>query len=569
MKNICNKRSFLIGLPIFVFFHLLFTSFAIGQSGKSSTVVLSDSVVFHQEENNSLLQTITPAFRLRENRTKYERDRIVNLIRNLIDSGDLSIDSLTVNLIIEDLLRFSNDSSQSWEEIQKIQDELIGLIDTLGFESANRKEILKKLVQLKAIQIKCDPQIIPSEGKAINDSTFLCLTTKAKVFGWQDANLDPNVIQSYNFEYLTDIIYHGYELGPDGNSKNEKLLNNLLIDRTLATLVQKNGIKLSLSIFSNSATTIGSFLGNANAQETLIMQLKEILKKAPIDGINIYFENLPIKDQNDFSAFVQDLRNEFSKDKSFLITLSLPPISSDKDIEKVRAYDLESLGPLVDYFLIQTDKVKLLNDEFPGSPSPLYKLEAGKSASIATTLDFYSNWKLPKSKMVITVSYLGITWPVSDFIEGSRAIGLGKYMGFKEIKEYFGDLEKFEKAPIYEFDTVMVSSYFQYFEKGKMNILWFEDGNSLYKKYNFAVEENLGGVAIWGLGYDEGYVELWDALGAAMVKVDTVIVSKKPSESEKKSYWDRFWIAMDFGTVLLIFMVVGVIIGVILLIRKK
>ena len=224
---------------------------------------------------------------------------------------------------------------------------------------------------------------------------------------------------------------------------------------------------------------------------------------------------------------------------------------------------------LADYFLIQTDKIKLLNDEFPGPPSPLFKLEKGRSQSIESTLDYYCNGKIPLGKMVMTVSYWGITWPVSDFMEGSKADGLGKYMSFKEIKEYLRDLENFDKVPVYGFDTIMGSSYFQYFEKGKMNILWFEDENSLYQKYNYALDQRLGGVAIWGLGYDEGYVELWDALGAAMVKVDTVIVSKKPLESEKESYRDRFWTAKAFGTVLLIFMVIGVIIAILRFIRKK
>ena len=33
------------------------------------------------------------------------------------------------------------------------------------------------------------------------------------------------------------------------------------------------------------------------------------------------------------------------------------------------------------------------------------------------------------------------------------------------------------------------------------------------KKYDFIISKNLGGIGIWALGYDDGYDQLWNALG--------------------------------------------------------
>ena len=35
----------------------------------------------------------------------------------------------------------------------------------------------------------------------------------------------------------------------------------------------------------------------------------------------------------------------------------------------------------------------------------------------------------------------------------------------------------------------------------------------LCQKYDFIISKNLGGIGIWALGYDDGYDQLWNALG--------------------------------------------------------
>ena len=202
---------------------------------------------------------------------------------------------------------------------QKEQERIVALLEM--YLKDVRNEIREKINDINSIDFQYDTTYSKKVFK-VNDSTLFSLQTEMRVFGWQDANLNPNVIQNYNFNYLTDIIYHGYELGPDGKAKNEKMLNNLLIDSTLATLVQKNRIKLSLSIFSKTATDISTFLSSKNAVETLISNIKAMQEEVPIEGINIYFENFSKEQKQNFTEFISRVRKSLQSQKEFRESLT-------------------------------------------------------------------------------------------------------------------------------------------------------------------------------------------------------------------------------------------------------
>lgn len=557
---------------IFLFLFVGFVSENVFSQVPPSKLILEDSINLKEKEREGFLNSIAQPFRFSENRKYNERKRIVKLIRELTESKDLRIDSVTVNTIAERLMQLTeeldqNDSSRQFIEsqIEKIFEELSikssastvdslkvkmgvvlqGMVDNAKKENvAQRNEILEKLLAIRKIQFKCGTGKGLISEFQLNDSTFVtyetCLEAKAKVFGWHNAWVDEEY-QDYNYNFLTDIIYYGYELGSDGNPKNPRDLEKLK-SSDLSNMAYQNDVGLSLSIYSKSQMETGKFLKSVSAQQNFFRQIIALKSTLDLDGINVYFEDLASKDRDLFTDFIWKLREELSKDQAdFLITVSIPAIASVRDRSRVLAYDFPNLDSKVDFYLVQTDKINVNYSSIPGSPSPLFVDEGKGTGSIDMTFSFYTNGKVSPSKLVMTVSYLGISWPVPDFMEDSPSIGLGKYMEFREIRDFFGDMGSFEEVPVYGFDPEQVSSYYKYFDGKKMRTLWYEDGSSLFQKYNYALDQSLGGVAIWGLGYDDGYSELWDALGAAMVEVDSVLISSKSIATEKEDkvgFWD-------------------------------
>jgi spore germination protein YaaH len=64
-----------------------------------------------------------------------------------------------------------------------------------------------------------------------------------------------------------------------------------------------------------------------------------------------------------------------------------------------------------------------------------------------------------------------------------------------------------------QFDSISASSYLITKEhKLEYRQLFFEDSKSLSIKYDWIKKNQVGGVGIWALGYDNGYSDLWNLL---------------------------------------------------------
>jgi hypothetical protein len=494
-----------------------------------------------QKEQNRIIELIKKYLKVNPSTAEgisRELMRLTNnqtIFENYNDLNDKNLRELESKIqeIIYKQLEAGIKSEAQKESIESLTVEMASLLqgieDGLNKEKATTKEeIRKKLDPIRSVDFKYNSSRPSSRGESkISDSTKILLNPKMKIFGWHDSNLKPDKVDEYHFDFLTDIIYSGYTLSFNAIGDLIQFPKSLIKDRFLISQSRNSGVSLSFSVFSNSPKDISSFLKNNEPQTALIENLKSLYKSNSIGGVNIYFKNMPIKERNNFSAFVQDLRNEFSKDKSFLITISLPAIANPEDKNISKIFDFSSLIANVDYFLIHTEKLKPVNPQIPGPPSPLYSSEGKDYGSIESSLDYYNSAKIPSSKLVMTVTYSGLIWD-EDGIEEVEKIGLIK------IRDYFEDWQSSEADIFPGFDPIQQSPYINYQDKGRGKQLWFEDDISLYNKYQYMVDRSLGGVAIWDMVSEENNLLLWNALGASLLKVDSISIKKEPIE---KSTW--------------------------------
>ncbi|WP_304888599.1 glycosyl hydrolase family 18 protein [Rhodonellum sp.] len=561
VKKIGKSKPLIIQIVLLGFFW--FSPYvAFGQVGPTRIVVVGDSIEKSTKTREGFLNQLVQPFRLRENK----KERILKLIRQIANYGDLRVDSTTVNNITKELLDLTTNYELTKKENQDIQENIKGILSDLKSKAPRqvidsiqnqiglvlqsladeskkesieqRNEILKKLKEIKNIEFKCGIGSSFPQVYQINDSTFVtyqkCLTAKTRVFGWYNSWVK-DAYENFNYNYLTDIIYHGYALGPNGENQKPEDLETLRKGSFFKRAAGGN-VAFSLSVYSKSNPEIQTFLRSQSAQNLLINRIKELQKSIPIKGINIFFTDLSPGEKDQFSAFIANLKSSFMKEsETFLVTITLPAIGESKDRKRANTYDFDQLNKYVDFFMVQTNELTVSHSLFPRAPSPLFSPEGQSTGSISSTLDFYTNGKVIPSKLVLTLTYLGISWRVPDFFGDSPAIGKGKYHKFMDIQKDFRKSGDFFEGSVYGFDPEQLSPYYNYFDDGQMRKIWFEDGNSLYQKYNYALEQSLGGVAIWDLGCDDGYFDLWDALGAALIDVDSVKISeRKVTESEKK-----------------------------------
>ena len=119
------------------------------------------------------------------------------------------------------------------------------------------------------------------------------------------------------------------------------------------------------------------------------------------------------------------------------------------------------------------------------------------------------------------VPYYGYNWVVetdeeyAKRIEGDDAIGFSKSQAYEDVMETI-----LENNPNIMWDELGQTPFFTYIseETGQIREVYYENAQSLAAKYDLINENNLAGVGIWALGYDGGYVELWDLLHEKFVK---------------------------------------------------
>jgi len=542
-----------------------------------------DSLIQNDSIDKSFLQRLIQPIRFKDNRETKARQRIFDFLKVLITENDLQIDSATVSEITDELIAQAKniavnqnatsalldknkllsaeiqqalevlDSKAPKSKIDSIQSQLQSVLQGMMNETdknglAIQKQITSKLEELQKVQYSCGSENVKVWEIDYKDSLRItyqkCLNTSIRVFGWQSTEKSAK-FKSYNLNYLSDLIFYGFEISGKGEVKNPRqldlLLNGDAIKQALA--VKKT---VSLSIYSKSETEMSQFLGNSTYQNSFLSTIKTLIKKYSLGGLNISFENVKSLDQKKLTQFITSLKKEVSSENpDFLLTMSLPAITIKPIITTVNNYEFSQLVTLIDYFLIHTDKLNVPSSKAAFSPSPLYTNPKVNRGSIEATMGFYANGKIPVNQLVMTLGYGGISWPVVDFLGNTKALRSGESLNFRTIQEDFVTGRDTTLNAIYGFDADQTSPYYNYEKKGEFRQLWFEDGISFFLKTQWALGKGLGGVAIEGLGQDEGYTVIWDAIGASLVYVDSVVVKQELIKQKKLGVFQYLTIFQD------------------------
>ena len=119
-------------------------------------------------------------------------------------------------------------------------------------------------------------------------------------------------------------------------------------------------------------------------------------------------------------------------------------------------------------------------------------------------LDYLNKTNFQADKLILGVPYYGFEWASSSNAVGANTSGTGSAKFYSEIE---GLAQSYGKL----WHSSSQTPWYNYNNNG-WNQGWYDDSLSLSLKYDFALFNNLKGVGIWALGYDDGRPELWDLL---------------------------------------------------------
>ena len=318
---------------------------------------------------------------------------------------------------------------------------------------------------------------------------------RREVFGFH-VHWNDNLKDDYFYNQLSAIAYFACELDPyTGGMKNEwNWKSTKIVD-----LAAKSDTRVYLTVINYTATTSKKnkiFLNNAEAQKNSLEVISDLLAMNNAHGVIIDFEGISESNRSDFTAYIQKLSERLG-DMNKTVVVALP-------WNKSEAFDIRGMKDYVEYFIIMGKNYYYSGSEYAGPVAPLNGGDKWLSGSLSESVSIYMNSGVSKEKLILSLPYYGSKWRTRDSILPSKKNYFEDHLTYKKIKKTY------PQKP--QYDSISQSAYLNIPTEDSNTQIWYDDALTLGKKYDFINDNDLAGVGIWALGYDEGYFELWSLL---------------------------------------------------------
>ncbi len=229
-------------------------------------------------------------------------------------------------------------------------------------------------------------------------------------------------------------------------------------------------------------------LSSTTKRQNLVRNMVETSLGLGLDGINIDYEGIPQECGEHYVQFLKEL-SVLCRERGLILSIdSYVPFNFNN------YYRLDIQGRVADYVIIMG-----YDEHWHGSGDP------GSVASI----DYVSNGldrtlneeQVPAEKVVNALPFYTILWQT----EGASV--KDQYITLNNVADY---LQRMNVQP--EWDEATCQNYAEWQSGNVTYQIWVEDAESISVKLNVMKTKNIGGVAVWRLGY--GTQQVWELVSA-------------------------------------------------------
>lgn len=261
---------------------------------------------------------------------------------------------------------------------------------------------------------------------------------------------------------------------------------------------------LILTYMQEDEEALVTMLNSKDARSTAIENILRTLSESSGVGVNIDLEPVgPISDtlRNNFTLFIQELHQQLDK-MNKLLTISIYPSAAAKQ----RLWDLKSLAPLTDYFVVMTYDYTMPKSQRAGPNSPLRDFTGEFEHSIIKNLGELTK-HIPARKILLGIPLYGYEWDTIDSTKYSSTTSRGVTASLERIEEMLN-----EQILELVWDRNSLTPYGISTESGNHSQVYFENEASIRLKLDLVRTSGLGGIALWALGYDNNVPWLWPTI---------------------------------------------------------
>ena len=396
-------------------------------------------------------------------------------------------------------------------DITALINKIIPILQQKEVEERNSTARQQRLQKVRELYGRSPDKI---DTLPLSDSTgktyTLQLGHKATVIGIHPYWMGEKFLH-YNYTTISEANYYGYTTSvKSGRIPDSLQFFNLAHNRTF-------------TFYENDAARIEALLNDESSQLHCVDSLLLLLRRYNAEGVNVWLETLNGKQRTAFTSFITLLYNNLiSANPQYRLTITIPPF------DEAAAYDLRILNGFTSHFLVDFTKGG------GTTAGPLSPMKGDARKAIEPVISRLLNQQIPPSKFILLLSYYGTEWKKGT---NGRDL-LTRYMSYSDIKK------RFPSDTSVSYDEDAVAAVIR--ERDAMGTvtseIWFDNASTLDVKYDYILNTGLGGVAIWPLGADDGYGELWDVLTDKFVSIDTTFLATVPLVPQTEptlGWWGR------------------------------
>ncbi|WP_053083686.1 glycosyl hydrolase family 18 protein [Rubeoparvulum massiliense] len=229
-------------------------------------------------------------------------------------------------------------------------------------------------------------------------------------------------------------------------------------------------------------------------RKQMIQQLLQYAHMYQLDGINLDFENVYLKDKENLVQFVREL-TPYLHEMGLVVSVDVTIHSTSENWSMF--YDREAFGEVVDYVIVMTYDEHWGSSPIAGSVASLPWVEKGLQGILE---------EVPAEKVVLGVPFYTRLWREEPQADGSIKVTQKAYK-MDAIQAWMT-----ERQVQLIYDEKTGQNYAEYYDpKEKVTYkIWLEDDVSMRQRIRLVHKYELAGVASWSRFFANE--EIWDVM---------------------------------------------------------
>ena len=237
---------------------------------------------------------------------------------------------------------------------------------------------------------------------------------------------------------------------------------------------------------TGTAISTLNMLSSTTSRQNFVRNVTDAAVSLGLDGINVDFEQLSSDCGPHYVEFIRELSIQCRNRGLVLSIANYVPFNFND------YYRLDIQGQVADYVIIMGYDEHWHGSKDPGSVASISYVSGGLDRTLQ---------EVPANKVVNALPFYTILWKTEGTDETDEYITMNNEADFMN-----------RAGVTAEWDEETCQNYAEWTSGNATYQIWLEDAESIAVKLNMMATKNIGGVAVWRLGY--GTQAAWELINA-------------------------------------------------------